>query len=66
MNDRLAPGSGSVLGAGLDIELIHCVGLQIVNDGVARRAGLVVPLPVPLPITHCVVSAAKDRAEQNM
>lgn len=59
MNDRLAPHSSAVLGVGLDAELIDCVGLQVVNDRVASRAGLVVPLPVPLTITHRVVSILK-------
>lgn len=56
MNDWLAPHASAIFGAGLDTKLIHCVGLQIVNDRVTRWAGLVVPLPVLLTITHCVVS----------
>lgn len=56
MNDRLAPLSSAIFRAGLDTKLIDGVGLQVVNDCVTGWAGLVVPLPVPLTITHCVVS----------
>lgn len=56
VNNRLAPHSSAVLGARLDTKLINSVGLQIVNDCLTSWAGLVVPLPVPFTITHCVVS----------
>lgn len=63
MNDRLAPHPRRVFGAGLDAELVHRVGLQVVDDRVAGRAGLVVPLPVPLAITHRVVSETETEAD---
>lgn len=59
VNDRLAPQSSAIFGVGLDTKLIDCVGLQTVNDRVTSWAGLVVPLPVLLTITHCVVSEQK-------
>lgn len=59
VDDRLAPHSSAILGVGLHAELVDCVGPQVVNDRVAGRAGLVVPLPVPLTITHRVVSEPK-------
>lgn len=65
MNNWFAPHSVAIFRAGLDTKLIDCVGLQVVNDRVARWAGLVVPLPVPLTITHRVVSEPKTKMEQN-
>lgn len=59
MDDGLAPRSGLLLRAGLNTEFVNGVGLEMVNDRVTRRASLVVPLPVSLPVTHCVVSGPK-------
>lgn len=64
VDDWLAPQSSAILRVGLDTKLIDCVGPQIVNDRVTSWAGLVVPLPVPLSITHRVVSETKTK--QNM
>lgn len=66
VNDRLAPHASAILRAGLDAELIDRVGLQIVNDRVASRAGLVVPLPAPLTVTHCVVSEPKTEQHKHI
>lgn len=59
MNDRLAPHSTVILSVGLDSKLVGCVGPEIVNDCVTSWAGLEVPLPAPLTITHRVVSEPK-------
>lgn len=63
MNDRHAPRSTAILRVGLDPKLIGCVGLQVVNDGVTGRTGLIVPLLAPLTVAHGVVSEPKT--EQN-
>lgn len=51
-----APGSGAIFRIRLDSKLVDGMGLQIVNDRVTRRAGLVVPLPVLLTVTNRIVS----------
>lgn len=61
VNDRPAPHSSGVLSVRLDTKLVDHVGLQIVDDRVTRRAGLVVPLPVLLTIPHSIVSETKKK-----
>lgn len=56
VNDRLAPDSAAFVFVGADPKLIWGVGLQVVNHSVAGGAGLVDPLPVPLPVADGVVS----------
>lgn len=65
MNDRLAPHSRAVLGGGLNTELINRVGPQVVDDRVAGGAGLIVPLPAPLAVTHGVVSERDEHEDKS-
>lgn len=60
MSDRLAPDPAAVLGIGLHAKLVDRVWLQVINDGVAGGARLVVPLPVPLTITNQIVPEPKQ------
>ena len=55
MDDWLAPGARPVRPIGLHTKLIGCVGFEVIDDRVAGGAGLVVPLPVSLTITHRVM-----------
>lgn len=61
MNDRLAPCAPTVFFVGADSKLVWRVGLQIVDDRVAGGAGLVDPLPVPLPVADCVIPDGDGR-----
>lgn len=54
MEDRFAPDAAAVVHVGADAELVGRVGLQVVDDGVTGGAGLIVPLPVPLPVADGV------------
>lgn len=65
VNNRPAPHTGAILRIWLDTKLIDCVWLQFVNDCIACWTGLVVPLPVLLTVTHCVVSENKTQNKQN-
>ena len=60
MNDWLAPPSAAVLRVGPHPKLVGRVGLEVVDDRVAAGAGLVGPFPVPLAVTHRVVTATEQ------
>lgn len=55
VNDRLAPHAAAVILVGADPKLVRRVGLEVVNHSVTGRAGLVIPLTVPLSVADCVV-----------
>ena len=55
VDDRLAPRAGPIGPVGLHAKLIGCVGFEVIDDRVAGGAGLVVPLPVSLAVTHRVM-----------
>lgn len=65
VDDRLAPCAPTVIFVGADAKLIWRVGLQIVNDRVAGRAGLVDPLPVPLPVADGVIPVGDGKTGNN-
>lgn len=54
MDGGFAPDAAAVVLVGADAELVRRVGLQVVDHGVAGRAGLIDPLPVPLPVADGV------------
>lgn len=54
VDDRFAPSAPAVVLVGADAELVRRVGLQVVDDRVAGRAGLVDPLPVSLSVADGV------------
>lgn len=62
MDDRFAPHAATVVLVRSDAELVGRVGFQVVDDRVAGRAGLVIPLPVPLPVADGVKPA--DRGQR--
>lgn len=54
VDDWFAPHAAAVVLVGPDAELVGRVGFEVVDDGVAGRAGLIDPLPVPLPVADGV------------
>lgn len=61
VDDRFAPEAAAVVLVGANPELVLRVGLQVVDDGVTGRTGLVDPLPVPLPVADGVEPGAGRR-----
>lgn len=56
MDDWFTPCAPAVVLVGADAELVGCVGLQVVDNRVTGRAGLIDPLPVPLPVADGVIA----------
>lgn len=54
MDDWFAPHATAVVLVGADAELVGRVGFQVVDDRVTGWAGLIDPLPVPLPVANGV------------
>lgn len=65
VNDWFAPRAPAVVLVGADAKLIGRVGLQVVDDCVAGGAGLVDPLPVPLPVADGVVPEGDGKTWNN-
>lgn len=65
VNDWFAPRAPAVVLVWADAKLIGRVGLQVVNDCVAGGAGLVDPLPVPLPVADGVVPEGDEKTWNN-
>lgn len=61
MDDWLAPHAPAVVLVGPHAELVGRIGLQVVDDRVAGRAGLIDPLPVPLSVADGVEPEARQR-----
>lgn len=61
MDDRFAPRAAAVVLVGADAKLVRRVGFQVVDDRVAGRAGLVDPLPVPLPVADGVKPEGRQK-----
>lgn len=56
VDDWFTPRAPAVVLVGADAELVGRVGLQVVDDRVAGGAGLIDPLPVPLPVADGVIA----------
>lgn len=54
MDYGFAPHPAALVFVGADAKLIRCVGLQVVDYGVAGRTRLIDPLPVPLSVADGV------------
>lgn len=69
MDDRFTPHAAAVVLVGPDAKLVGRVGFQVVDDRVAGRAGLIDPLPVPLPVADGVEpeggGAGRGRVKQS-
>lgn len=65
VNDRFAPRAPAVVLVGANAKLIGRVRLQVVDDCVAGGAGLVDPLPVPLPVADGVVPEGDRKTWNN-
>lgn len=59
VDERFAPRAAALVLVGSNPELVRRVGLQVVDDRVAGRARLVVPLPAPLPVPDGVEPAGQ-------
>lgn len=54
VKDWFAPHAAAIVLVGANSKLVRGVGFQVVDDRVARWTGLIIPLPVPLPIADGV------------